>query len=244
MKKVILFLIILVFIDSCSKEKRCDCLKSTGAVITEERTVTPFNQIKIEDKINLFLKQDTFYSVKVEAGENLLYDIITEVNDSMLEIRNNNHCNWVRSYKPEINVYVTFKNIWHLIYLKGAGKVITEDTIRTDSFRLDNLEGTGSLNFFINADETFFILHTGPADLTVKGKTNYSYLYTAGNGPTDMTEYNSKIVCITSKSTADSYVWVTDEIDVWIDYVGNIYYKGNPSVITHNYTGSGRLIPF
>lgn len=243
-KSAILFFIPLLFALSCSKEKKCDCLKSTGDIITEIRTVSPFNQIQIEDKINVFLKQDTFYSVKVEAGENLLSDIITEVSDSILEIRNDNKCNWIRSYKPEINVYITFKDLWHIKYLKGTGKVISEDTIHTHHFELDDFEGTGSLNFLVHADETFFKLHTGPADLKVSGVTNYNYLYTAGNGPADLSNLKASVVDVDSKSTANDYVWAVNEINASIGYVGSVYYKGSPSIITHNYTGSGRLIPF
>lgn len=242
-KTFYIILTFLVFI-SCSKEKRCDCLKSTGDIITEERSVAPFSQIKIEDKINLFLKQDSFNSVRVEAGENLLSDIITEVNGSVLEIRNNNRCNWVRSYKPTINVYVTFTDIWHFIYYKGAGTVITEDTVFTDYFQLDDFEGTGNINFLLHTDISWFNLHTGPADLTVKGVSDVCYLYSAGNGPSDLKYFKTNLAYITSKSTADSYVWVKGEMDVWIDYIGNVYYTGNPTKITYNYTGSGRLILF
>jgi hypothetical protein len=238
-----IFLVLMIFV-SCSKEKQCDCLKSTGNIITEERSVLPFNQIKIEDKINLFLKQDTFYSVKVEAGENLLSDIVSEVNDSILEIRNENRCNWIRSFKPEINVYVTFTDIWHLIYEKGAGTVITEDTIFTDYFQLDDREGTGSLSFLLHTEKSWFNLHTGPADLTVKGISPVCYLFSAGNGPADLRYFKTSATYLTSKSTSDCYIWATDELDVWIDYIGNVYYTGNPSNISHNYTGSGRLISF
>ncbi|MFH0865167.1 MAG: DUF2807 domain-containing protein [Bacteroidota bacterium] len=244
MRKLIQIFLLIIIIASCSKEKQCDCLKSTGDIITEERPVAPFTEIKIEDKINLFLKQDSFYSVRVEAGENLLSDIITEVNDSVLEIRNDNSCNWVRSYKPAINVYVTFIDIWHFMYEKGAGTVIAEDTIFTEYFQLDDFNGTGSINFLLHTDFSWFNLHTGPADLTVKGVSDVCYLYSAGNGPADLRYFKTKGTYMTNKSTADCYVWTTDEIDAWIDYVGNVYYTGSPGKITYKYTGSGRLIPF
>lgn len=243
--KRVCFIIVLAFVMvACSKEKRCDCLQSTGDIVSEERSVIPFGQIRIADKINLFLKQDTFCSVRVEAGENLLSDIITEVKDSVLEIRNDNRCNWVRSYKPVINVYVTFIDIWHFMYYKGAGTVTTEDTIFTDYFQLDDFEGTGSLNFILHTETSWLNLHTGPADLTLRGVSDVCYLYSAGNGLADLRNFKTKGTYMTSKSTADCYVWTTEEVDAWIDYVGNVYYTGNPAKITYNYTGSGRLIPF
>lgn len=240
-----LIIITLTFVLlSCSKEKSCDCLNSTGDIVTEERSVMPFNQIKIEDKINLFLKQDTFYSIKVEAGENLLSEIITEVNDSILEIRNDNKCNWVRSFKPEINVYATFTDIWHLMYYKCSGNVIMQDTVNVDFFQLDDFDGTGSLNFLLHTKTSWLNIHTGPADLNVKGVSDLNYLYVCGNGPSDLRDFKTNLAYITCKSTADNYVWVRDEMEVWIDYIGNVYYTGNPDKIKYNYTGSGRLIPF
>ncbi|HNW97353.1 MAG TPA: DUF2807 domain-containing protein [Bacteroidales bacterium] len=241
---VLMLSITLILFTTCTKEKRCDCLKSTGDIVTEERTVAEFSQVRLESKINLFLKQDTFNSIKIEAGENLLPDIYTNVEDSVLVIRNDNHCNWVRSYKPKINVYLTFKDFWHFIYYKGAGTVITEDTIYTNFFQLDDNEGTGSLNFLLHTNTSWFNIHTGPADLTVKGVSGLNYLYTCGNGPADLRDFKTNLTYLTSKATANDYIWVTGELDAWIDYTGNVYYSGNPSKITYNYTGSGRLIPF
>ena len=75
--------------------------------------------------VNLYLRQANENKLVLESGTNLMAKIITEVNSNgVLEIRNENQCNWVRSYDKPINVYLEFKdldslenidrtNLWH-----------------------------------------------------------------------------------------------------------------------------------
>ena len=77
----------------------CDCLKSTGDIIKEQRFVKDFTTLVVHDNIFVTLTQDTENSLEVEAGENLLSLIKTDVDGGTLTITNDNSCNWVLSYK-------------------------------------------------------------------------------------------------------------------------------------------------
>lgn len=240
MKKIYLLIIITSFF-SCKKESKCDCLKGTGDIVLEERSIGTFENIILNDNINLVIRQDTFYSCTVEAGVNLLSKIETKVNDNTLSIYNNNRCNWIRSFKKSINVFLTFPKLYYLEY-NGSGTVDCPDTLFADSIRVDSWDGSGIIRMVINTKMSRFNLHTGPADLNVSGFSGVNYLYTNGNGKIDMSGLENGYVFMTSKSTNDSYINVSKELDVWIDYIGNVYYKGNPYSVKTKYTGSGRLI--
>ena len=104
-------LAVSLFYFSCNNENSCDCLKSIGPVVTEERVIPAFNKLSLEDNVNLFITQDSVYSLTVEAGEHLLQSIKAEVTDSCLYLKNENKCNWVRSFENKINVYLRFKKL-------------------------------------------------------------------------------------------------------------------------------------
>ncbi len=241
--KYYLILIFTILFFSCNKENRCDCFKGTGEITTEERVVTVFNKISLENNINLYITEDTVCSVKVEAGSHLLKSIKTEVTDSCLYLKNGNKCNWVRSYKDKINIYVKFIKIKGLMYKNASGNVYTTDTIHANYFQLDNFNGSGTINLIFSAHTTWFNLHTGPADLNATGTSGVCYLYSAGNGKADIRNLKTNIMFLNNKSTNECYVNVKDELEVKIGYVGDVYYTGDPTIIKE-ITGSGKLIKF
>lgn len=235
-------LIILSLLLSCNKENNCDCLKGTGDIITEHRAILPFHKIHMQDNINLYISIDSIYSLSVEAGGKLLSSVITEVKDSCLYLKNENKCNWVRSYKNKINVYISCKTLIEIMRNKASGNVYTLDTIYSNLFQINSFNGGGEVNLKLVSKQSFFKIHTGPDDIIVNGRSENAYIYSSGNGLADLSNFSSNYAIVSTKSTNNCYIKANKELEVFIDYVGNIYYSGNPAIIKINTTGSGKLI--
>src|SRR5688572_20402713 len=88
----------------CQKENQFDCFKSTGKTTTVTRPLSAFNSLRLQDDAQVILVQDSNSFVEIKGGTNLTDNILTEIKNQELTIRNINKCNWVRSYKPEITV--------------------------------------------------------------------------------------------------------------------------------------------
>jgi hypothetical protein len=85
MKKIALFsLVILVFASGC-REIAGRRVRGSGNIITENRTATGFNSIDVSGAIDVYIKQDSTTSVKVEADDNILEYIEVHTNGSTLE---------------------------------------------------------------------------------------------------------------------------------------------------------------
>ena len=146
------------------------CFNSIGDHATEARSLSGFDKINIENKINLFISFDSIYSISLEGGENLLHNIITEVDDDgWLNISDQNTCDWVRSYDHEINIHVTMPELIHL-FCANTGNITGLDTIRSKVFRFDQQIGSGVNELTILSDTAFIKLHTGTGDMTCFGK--------------------------------------------------------------------------
>jgi hypothetical protein len=242
MKKAFgIIIIILIFSAGCKKENLCDCFKSTGHIITEDRNITGFSSIFVSDNVNLFLTQSSVYSVKVEAGEHLISLITTELKNDSLFIENKNKCNWVRSYKPKINVYISMP-VLVFFQNSGCGTITTSNTFTGDSLRFYSLNSSGDLTLSMDVKKCYLTIHTGCLNVTAYGKADYLDVYYVGNGMIHCENVSAKQVMATNKSTGDIYVNVSELLYYNISCSGNIYYYGNPPDIYGYDTGKGELL--
>jgi hypothetical protein len=227
----------------CKKDSLCNCLNSTGAVSSEERLLSPFTSVEMDQNVDVIYRFGNSYSAKVTCGRNLIDGIRTDVENGRLYIGNNNKCNWLRDFKNKFTVEITSPQLF-FITSRGSGDFNCVDTIRGPELQIDSWNGTGVLNLVVDCDEVRFKLHTGPADIMASGKAGITYIYTAGNGFVKAAAMISDYTYVTTRSTGDTEVYAKVELGVTIEYHGNVYYKGNPHAITSNITGSGQLISF
>jgi hypothetical protein len=237
----VFFVMALLLTNSCKKENMCDCFKSTGADKTEYRSLSGFTKIELHNNVDLIITPGKPFACEVTAGSHLVSMVTTEVSGQTLIIRNENRCNWVRSFQNKFTVEVSMPSIDY-IYFTGSGHVVTKDTIKGDIFTMDGWTCSGSMDFLFNCNTTWLSFHTGTADLKAAGRSGVSYVYNAGAGPMDCTSLETGYTYITNKSTNDCSIYATKEIGATINLQGNIYYHGEPYKIDQTVTGSGRLI--
>jgi hypothetical protein len=231
-------LVLIVFLHSCKKENSCDCFKSTGSIVTEKREITGFDRIIAEDNINVFIIQDTVFEVKVEAGNNLISNIQTELLGSTLILRNKNTCNWVRSYDQPFNVYLRMPVIKY-VTSDGTGDIKSLNVITTDTFDVET-RAAGNISLIVNNSKISSHIY-GSGDLTLNGITHehscsiggLAYLYCMG--------LQTSYTYVHSYTTGICYVSATDFLTCQIDNVGDVYCYRNPPTIQKKINGDGQL---
>src|SRR5204863_7783046 len=87
-------------------------------------------------------------------GENLMKDLKTDAVDGILKISNDNKCNWVRSYKKEIKIFIGIKNSTNIFHY-GYGNISCEGQLIKD---------------------TLFIHHYSSGDINLNLKSNLIWL--------------------------------------------------------------------
>lgn len=230
---------LLIFIPSCKKENRWDCIKRTGTIITETRSLSGFTKIYVETNVKVFLTQGTAFEIKVEAGENIAPLVATEVIDNTLFIRNNNRCGWARSYDKPMNVYVTMPLISE-VTSDGVNDIIGLNAITNPDLQI-YMKNSGNIELIVNNIKVGSHMH-GAGDLTLKGATGEHACDIGGTGFLHCEELQTDYTWVHTFTTGLCYVKAEDLLICLIDNVGDVLCYGTPTAVQQNNKGTGRLI--
>jgi hypothetical protein len=244
LKKIINILLLFVpfFLPGCENNPLADCFNSSGPITQVEREIGQFNSIQMNDNVSLYLRQSDTNRLVLEAGSNLMKRIVTSVDeDGVLEISNNNTCNWLRSYDKPVNIYLDFIRLDSLQY-RSIGDLISLDTLRIDTLELNITEGAGEIKLILKTQKLFCNLHYGTATVKLSGFAGLCFTYSASFGLIDNRNLETKFQYVTSKSSNDMYVTASVELGATIENIGNIYYSGNPGNVSLIQDGTGQLI--
>lgn len=238
--KVLRFIpILFILFSSCKKENMCDCIKRTGKIITEVREVPAFDRIFTEQDVDVFITEDTYSEVKVEAGENIAPLIETVVENGQLIIRNKNRCNWARSYKKPINVYIKTPGL-NYIHSNGSGNIKSLNTITVDSFDV-RTEGAGNIELTVNNNKVISHIY-GIGDLILHGNTYEHACSIGGSSFLYASELNTGYTYLHSYTLGLCYIKTSGLLIYRIDDMGDVYCTGNPTSVQQVANeGTGKL---
>jgi hypothetical protein len=234
----ILFAAIMVLLFSCKKENSCDCIKRTGEIIKDKRIINGFDRIVAEDNVNVFITQDSLSEVTVEAGEHIAPLIKTEVLNGVLFIRNKNRCNWTRSYKKPLNVYVTMPEIRY-ITSDGTGDIKSLNTITSDIVDLQ-IKNSGNMFMTVNNSRVLSHMH-GSGDITLSGSTHEHDCSIGGTAYLYAADLETSYTYINTFTLGTCYIRAKDLLICKMEEKGDTYCYGNPRVVQKEQTSTGQL---
>ena len=220
--KILLFTLITFSSVSCIFADR---VKGNGKVVTEERTVKSFDEVSASAGINVVITQDEKEFLEVEADENLLEYIITEVNGTTLKIHWKQGTN-VRSFK-KVLVHVTCKELTQVRASSGAD-IYSKGTIKTGKMTISS-SSAADIKLSLEAEVISCNASSG-ADVELKGKTDKLMVSASSGADIEATEIAANIVDAKASSGADISVIALKEINASASSGGDITYFGDPQV--------------
>ncbi len=238
-KNIFFFLVCILVFNHCKKP---GCFKDAGNIISQQRAATSFNQVDIFDNINLVLTQDTIEKISVEAGANILANIITDISDNVLTIKNTTDCKWLRNPSEKINVYLSIKHLIRINY-NASGNITSTNTIRADGITFHTDNGAGNIDIDMNAKRVYVYIFNDNTDMIFRGNSDSCYAYTGERGTIDFRNFIVKHQKVGYGSIRDGYVHATESLHVIMYFKGTLFYKGNPQRVTTEYLSTGQVIP-
>lgn len=229
---IIVISVLAVFAASC--KWTIGLVRGSGDIETEERDVSGFDEVYLEGIGNLIITQGDEESLVIEADDNIISLIRTDVFRHRLTIGFKRGYNFIPISK--IKYHLTVIDLDE-ISLSGAGDVDC-DNFSTDQLEFE-IDGAGDIDFNINA-ERIKTTSSGAGDITLSGKVDSQEIDISGVGKYDAEELESRECSIGLSGAGSVTVNTSEELDISISGVGNVYYVGSPHV-EQDISGLGRV---
>ncbi len=208
----------------------------SGVIVQEARPVSSFSRIDFGGIGNLYVELGDTESLTIEAEDNLLQYLETDVIGDRLEI----HITPNKNIQPkeQINYYLTVVSL-DSVELSGLGD-IQLPTLEATDFTLE-ISGAGNISIASLEAKSLDVTLSGLGSLRIDGGTvSDQRVEISGSGSYDARDLENQQAAITVSGLGSAVVQVSDSLEADISGSGNVNYYGSPTV-TSQISGLGSL---
>ncbi len=189
-------------------------VKGSGNVQTEKRSVADFKAIEVGGVFEVEVVAQKEFSVEVEADDNLLPLIKTEVRDGTLEIRTEKRI----STRQRIRVRISAPDIENL-QVSGASK-LSLTNLKNDSLKVDA---------------------SGASKIKVDGETRNLEVELSGASKLDAENLKSENVNVDGSGASSASVNVSGDLKADLSGASKVTYTGNPRNLEKSTSGASSV---
>jgi hypothetical protein len=208
--------------------------RGSGIVVTEGRSVESFDRVVLTGIGDVTIVQGDQESLEIEAEDNVIPFIRTNVRNGILEIGFDRKS--IIPTKP-IKFRLTMRSVRGLD-TNGVSNIQSNE-IATDRLEV-SISGTGSVNIRDLTAEELTIIVSGAGNCTLEGTVDQQRITLSGAGNYDGENLESSETDITITGLGKVTVWATNNLNVTISGTGGVDYYGNPQV-RQQISGLGRV---
>jgi hypothetical protein len=211
-------------------------VRGSGQVVTEEREIGGATGVDLQSFGTVHIEQGERVGLRVEAEDNLLRYIETDVREGRLEIAHRRGTRLLNT-KP-IDYWLTVRDLDE-VSISGAGNVEADDL---QAGRLTiRLSGAGSVHIEDLEAETLYVTLSGAGGLSIEGGVvERQEVVISGAGDYRAQDLDSGETTIRLSGMGSATVRVRERLDVTISGAGSVRYRGDPEV-DQQITGAGRV---
>ncbi|MBK9358869.1 MAG: DUF2807 domain-containing protein [Bacteroidales bacterium] len=200
----------------------------------QDRPVKNFSKIEISGAFEVTLTQGSAEKLTIEADENLLPKIITEVKGGTLIIRieNNTHI------RGDLKAYLTFINL-DGIDISGAVKLIGSAPMKFSKLEIDG-SGASKIDLDLSAsrvDGDF----SGASEITLKGTATDFEIDLSGASDLEAVDFKTQNCHLECSGASKASVFATGTLTVEGSGASQVSYAGNPASVNSDMSGASKF---
>ncbi len=210
-------------------------INGSGSLSLETRTVSGFNQVRMEGIGELVITQGENEQLTIEAESNLLPHLTSQVRGQELVLGIEPGIRMIQH--KTITYRLTVKDL-KAISLPGAGNV----TVKSLTANALDVRISGAGNFTVTglAAKQLTVNLSGAGNVQASGKADSLDLELSGAGNFGGEDLASQTAQVNISGFGKAVVWVSENLESNISGFGSISYYGHPSVSQNN-SGIGNV---
>ena len=217
MKKILIVLLLFISaiaLPACKFGGRG--IAGSGNRKTEKCDLKSFKAIDAKGAYEINVTCQKPASFEIEADDNILPLITTEVHDGVLTVSNDESYNSSKAVSLRINV-------------PELNEVISR--------------GAGQINISDAAGEKLRIESLGAASVNATGKVKSVEISSTGAGKIDAGSLQAEKAKVDVTGAASVEVYASDQLDVKVSGASSVEYSGNPKTVNKSVAGIGSVNP-
>jgi len=250
-------LILIFSILACTVTVNGETVRGSGTVIEETRTVSGVSGVELALPGTLHITMGSSESLRIEADDNLMEYIQTDVRSGGLVIESRHGIN-LRSTRP-INYYLTVTELSSLV-TSSDGDIET-DNLQSDSFSITTsssgnvsisgldctslrvkISSSGNVKVSELAADSISVDISSSGNLDIqKGKVQQQDINISSSGEYHARDLESVSANVILTSSGEATIRVSERLTGRLSSSGNINYIGSPDVNV-NTTSSGKAV--
>lgn len=189
-------------------------VKGSGNRKTEKRELPAFKAIDTTGAYEVEVNCQKPASFEIEADDNILPLIKTEVRDGVLYVTSE------KSYNPSkaVTLRISLPQLI-LVSSRGAGEITIQDA-NGDDLKIES---------------------AGAAAIKASGKVKSVAISSKGAGEIDTSRLQAEKARVTVAGATSVNVYATEQLDVSVSGVGSVNYSGNPKTVNKSVSGIGSV---
>ncbi len=209
--------------------------RGSGNVVSETRDVGNFHAIDVNYPAQVLVKQGAKESFKIEAEDNLLPDLKTQVQSGVLEISYNRQSAKRVNPTKAVKITIVVKNL-DKVEFTSAGE-LTVEKLDTDSLDV-SLSGAGNVELNDIQAKDLHVSLSGAGSMTASGTADSLVMNISGFGDFKGGDLHTRNADVNISGAGSATVWVDEDLTAQISGAGSVSYYGSASV-TRQISGVG-----
>ncbi|HDP54890.1 MAG TPA: DUF2807 domain-containing protein [Bacteroidetes bacterium] len=238
MKSINFIWVILIGVSLIQTSCITSLFDTAGKFTTIERNADSIIGIKMYDRVNVEIIQDTVNKLFITGPENYLSRVTTSFEMGSLTIEDNNSYGWYTGYDIELTVTVHVTRL-KSIYYEGVGNIFSANTLVTDSLKIRSEKSAGDINLHINASYIYCYFNQSAVDAKMFGNATRAHLQINGTGFIRCHDLLTNYCWVHNQGSGDIFANASSSISGIIEGAGNVFYTGNPTNSSFAIQGRG-----
>ncbi len=205
-----------------------------GNTKKEDRSVSSFTKVSVSGGIDLMITQGTSKNLTVEASENAIDNLVTEVKGGQLNIYFDKN---VRRVK-KATVSITVNNL-KKISASGGSDIESKGQLKFDEL---SIHSSGGSDIELELEVKHLECHTsGGSDVDLDGSAETLELHASGGSDFNGFNFKTREAKVSASGGSDSNVYASESIEVSASGASDVNFKGDPKKTKLKSSGSSDI---